>query len=294
MTLTSADGGRSIQTRAGDDLAMVTEDGKTSYVHVAPASKHQGWSLWESMIDNARSAAGSLIWAGTADGELPMEEAARLLAEQVAGNYCGLPDWAGYRPEDMRVSSTNVFDAYYGDPVHFCCNMMFCVSLAENDLDGMARGYWEVGSGLGEPISEGEYSGYYDWGREVLVRKNEDGDWYCSDWGTGGYSVNLPYSMSHSGADSIEYAPLEGLVEQLTLTEGFTHDWILPLYIIEKPKDTLEELNAILDGYDQGNVKTICQALAAYLRDEKYIHFGGMMLEDLRELLAPAYQEYLA
>lgn len=237
-------------------------------------------------------AASQAAWDGTAGGALTMDEAAAVLAEQVAAFYLALPDWVEYRPADMQVAQVDIFDAYYGEPANFCCTMEFYISLTSEDPGTLARSYWETGAGLSGPISTGPYSGCYTWGAEVRVEKNEAGDWYCADYGTGGYTVKFPYTLSSGLENSLENAPLEGLVEQMTLTAGWTHDWIIPKHILAKPLDTLAGLSDILDGYSPEEAENVCRALAELFSNVGYDPSEGVSQEELRGVMAAQYQEY--
>ncbi len=180
------------------------------------------------------------------------------LLEQVAERYRSAPDWVRWKPADVKTGEVSVFDAYYGEPENFCCGMGLRV-LVEGGADELPRAHWEAGSGLGEPDAEG----YYGWGREVLVRKNADGDWYCSDYGTGGYSALLPFSQP--GA-----VTLPELVDAFFLTEGFSHDWLVPYYILEQPEEGMKGLPELLDGRTEAEARDLCGILGKNLRDYDY------------------------
>ena len=133
--------------------------------------------------------------------------------------------------------------------------------------------------------------------REVQTAKNEDGDWYMADFGTGGYSVNLPgWSFSAGEENSLNNATLEELADMFFLTEGWTHDYLLPVKICERPQEELANLNDLLDRQARTEARELCRALAAYLQIGYSVHDGATITstDELNLLLSPAYQAYTA
>ena len=71
------------------------------------------------------------------------------------------------------------------------------------------------------------------------VKRNENGDWYVYDKGTGGYLADLPFAW--------EDATLEMLVEAFFESEGDTHEWEIPYYILALPREQLRALPELLE-----------------------------------------------
>jgi len=108
--------------------------------------------------------------------------------------------------------------------------------------------------------------------------KNANGDWYCSDRGTGGYSVILP----ESGKDG---PSLEGLVDAFYLTEGFTHDWLIPYHILERLPEQLTELPVLLEVRTEEQQLAMQEALVELLNGENKEMFSHWTEEALLKLL---------
>ena len=120
--------------------------------------------------------------------------------------------------------------------------------------------------------------GWWPYGAEVLVRKNEAGDWAYRSWGTGGYSVTL------SDGEGLAYR-----VDCFWLTEGWTHDWILPYGILDMTDEQLKELPALLDQRTEAEAKEFCAHLGTMLRENDYwVH----SIETLKPILG-RYGTYL-
>lgn len=301
LTLLSADGQSSIRCRSGDDLAEMTRDGETWY---AETQHVQGWDpetledpdpMWSFMMSIPEDAFSRQVWSGTANGSMTPVEAAAVLAETIAVQYQNAPSWLNWAPQDFQVERTRVIDIYYGeDEPNFCFWAEFCLLLDNPDYI-----QWQAGSGLGDPIAEGPFAGYYSWSREVMAEKNEGGDWYISDWGTGGASVNLPgWTPFHFMANDnyLGDAPLEELVDLFFLTEGWTHDYLLPIMICQRPTDELNSLNDLLDRRMDWEAQELCRALAAYLNSGYGTDYEDTLdsVDDLNTLLAPPYRTYTA
>ena len=159
---------------------------------------------------------------------------AQKLAEQYAKISANRPGWFSRKAEDAVVSGTTVFDAYYGKDMP---NFFFGMGL-KLKLTDQQRNYWEPGSGLEEPASDGEYAGYYGWGAEVSVKKGTDGNWHITGLATGGSLVDLPVSWADASAKL--------LVELYFLTGGQTHDWHILRELAEHPLDDVcAEMNAL-------------------------------------------------
>ena len=207
----------------------------------------------------AEDALREAVFSGpTVDGaETDYEEIARQLNAAMAEDVRNVPDWVTWKPLDFQANGASVFDAYYGEPENFCAGIGFRLLVGEDPERRLA---WEAGSGLGEPDTDG----YYGWGRESSIRKNEDGDWFCDGLATGGSSVDLPLSAAG------EKAPLSELVEAFFLTKGFSHDWLVPYYILDHPAEDLEVLPVLLDQRTDGEARELCAVLGDCLRTADY------------------------
>ena len=116
-----------------------------------------------------------------------------------------------------------------------------------------------------------------------------------ADWGTGGASVNLPgWTMSSGMENSLDKATLEKLTDMFFLTEGWTHDYLLPIMICRRPTDELNSLNDLLDRHMDWEAQELCRALAAYLNAGYGYEDTLTSVDDLNALLAPPYQTYTA
>lgn len=232
------------------DIVKVTTPQETAYLRaVNPAPDEDVFvtdfhSLLKGIVDDAYY---DVVWGVTADGSLAPEEAAVVLTEEIADGYLFAPDWLTWKPLDVRTAGTEVFDIYYGEPQQFCFWLGLEIKL-EDPMSPNALG-WQAGAGLGDPDVEG----WYGWGREVLVQKNEAGDWVPTDWGTGGYTV-MPQKPE-------EKPYLDWLVELFCLTEGFTHDQIAPYLILERPAEELMRLPELLEQLTEAECADLCRTL---------------------------------
>ena len=259
FAMTAPDGETTLQCCTGGDVVLWTVNGEAHYACVTAAAEGESGlsGLLQGIAEDAlRDAAFS---APTVDGaETDYEEVARQLGAAMAENVRAVPDWVTWKPMDFQAGSASVFDAYYGEPENFCAGLGFRLRLDSPD-SAMANS-WQAGSGLGEP----EVDGSYGWGRETAIRKNADGDWYCADMGTGGYSAELPLSAAG------EKAPLSELVDAFFLTDGTSHDWLVPNYILYHTADEMEALPALLDRRTDAEARALCAALGTCLRDADY------------------------
>ena len=259
FAMTAPDGETTLQCCTGGDVVLWTVDGETHYACVTAAAEGESGlsGLLQGIAEDAlRDAAFS---APTVDGaEMDYEEVARQLGAAMAENVRAVPDWVTWKPLDFQASGASVFDAYYGQPENFCAGMGF--RLLVDDPYGERANSWQAGAGLGEPDADG----YYGWGGATAIRKNADGDWCCDGLATGGSSVELP--LSAPGAE----APLSELVDAFFLTEGESHDWLVPNYILYHTADEMEALPALLDRRTDAEARALCAALGTCLRDADY------------------------
>ena len=183
------------------------------------------------------------------------DAAALQMAEQYGAILLDFPAWYATPPYDLALLSTEVFDAYYGeDYPNFCFNMIFALKLDEQNRD-----YFEAGAGLGDPIPEGPYAGWYRWGGEVIAAL-EDDLWRFNGLNTGGTAVWLPCGVGWAGR--YEQLTTEQLVSLWFLTRGRTHDWNLLYNLSLKPVDEVlgemeklpeERRQALLEGMEGYN-----------------------------------------
>ena len=259
FAMTAPDGETTLQCCTGGDVVLWTVDGETHYACVTAAA--EGESGLSGLLQGiAEDALWDAAFCGpTVDGaEMDYEEIARQLNEAMAENVRHVPDWVSWKPLDFQANGASVFDAYYGEPENFCAGLGF--RLLVDDPYGEMANSWQAGAGLGEPDADG----YYGYGGETGIQKNEDGDWTCGGLATGGSAVALP--LSGSG----EEAPLSELVDAFFLTEGVSHDWLLPNYILGRPAEDMAALPALLDAWTDAEARELCAVLGRCLRDADY------------------------
>lgn len=251
----------------GGEIVEVVDQTKITYLRaVAPDGNGTLYDLLSVVAEDAVSREVCYV---TVDGSLSPQEAAGRMAEKIAENYRSVPTWVSWKPLSVKAEKAQVYDIYRGTPEEFCFNL----GLAVKVTDPMApeAGYWQAGSGLEEP----DENGFYGWGREVLVRKNHDGNWSILDMGTGGYSVSPEWPAEKPWA--------EWLVELFCLTEGDTHDWFAPIQILSLPPDQMETLPGLLDQLTEAESRDLCSKLGEALsRDDSGYTYT---LETLQSLL---------
>lgn len=272
LTVASQDGKAAIRCCSGSNLAALEQDGKTSYYQaVNPREGQEPYAgkLYGNLAMIALDAASHQVWSVTANGALSPGEAAEDLAEQVAENYCAVPDWVDWKPLDAKAEKTEVYDVYLGEPQQFCCNMGLRIKL--EDPKSERAGYWQAGAGLDQPDSKG----YYGCGSQVYVVKNEDGDWVIRARGTGGYFVDPPVEYEKASAAQ--------LMEVFRLTEGETHDWRVPYYLLALPRAELAKLPTAMDSLTEEEARELCRLLEKNLDRTK--ETGAWTREDLQAVL---------
>lgn len=279
LTVSSRDGKTVLSCCSGSDLARLEQDGGAVYckaVNPKEGTEPFEGKLYDQLEMIARDAVAAQVWRVTADGALEPADAAERLMEQVAEHYRAVPDWVDWKPVELLEDGTQVYDIYWGDPQQFCCGMGFRVKL-EDPMSSEAV-YWQAGAGLEAPDSEG----FAGWGKEVYVVKDGTGDWMVADYGTGGYYVELPVRE--------ETATAEQLVEAFRLTEGESHDRMIPIRLLSLSETELAKLPEAMDTLPEEMAKELCRRLEEQLDATK--ESGGWVLEDLREVLGP-YGRYL-
>lgn len=246
------EGGMSFTCCEKNNIVCITDPTKITYLR---AEDPQGnGNLYDLLSIVAEDTVSREVLYVTADGTLSPQGAAGRMAEKIAENYRFVPDWVVWKPEAVRAERAEVYDLYRGTPEEFCFNLGLAVKLA----DPMApeAGYWQAGEGLSDPDGEG----FYGWGRQVLVRKNDEGDWAVIDCGTGGYGVNPEWPAEKPWA--------AWLVELFCLTEGFTHDQLVPVQLLSMTPDQMATLPELLDQLTEAEGRELCSALGTLLRQE--------------------------
>ena len=266
LTVASRDGKAAIRCCSESDLVALEQDGKTVYDRAVNPKEGK---LYGDLAMIALDAVSHQVWAVTADGALSPAEAAEDLAEQVAENYRAVPDWVSWKPLDAKAEKTEVYDVYLGEPQQFCCSMGLRIKL--KDQKGNEAAYWQAGAGLDQPDSQ-SYCGY---GSQVCVVKSQDGDWAIRDRGTGGYFVDPPVAY--------EKATAAQLVEIFQLTEGETHDWRIPYYLLALPGTEIAKLPAAMDSLTKEEARDLCRLLEENLDRTK--ETGAWTREDLQTVL---------
>ena len=76
--------------------------------------------------------------------------------------------------------------------------------------------------------------------------------------------MDLP--LSAPGAE----APLSELADAFFLTEGESHDWLVPCYILEHPAEDMAALPALLDQRTEEEARELCGVLGQCQRDSTW------------------------
>ena len=249
-------GVRNLFCYSGGDLVCLVDETEVRYLRaVNPREGEQfEWKLYGALEIIAQDAMSREVLYVTVDGSLSPQEAAGRMAEKIAENYRSVPGWVVWKPVSVKAERAEVYDLYRGTPEEFCFNLGLGVKVT----DPMAReaAYWQVGSGLGEP----DENGFCGWGREVLVRKDDEGNWSVLELGTGGSSVAPEWPAGKPWA--------AWLVELFCLTEGITHDRLVPVQLLSLTSDQMAALPELLDQLTEAESRELCSALGALLRQE--------------------------
>ncbi len=167
------------------------------------------------------------------------DEVARLMAEQYVSILLDRPTWYVGVPQDAAVKGVSIFDAYYGeDHPNFCFGMGFYLKLSQDHADP-DRSVFEAGAGLRDPVAEGPYAGWYEWGGEVTAAL-EDGVWRFLGMGTGGACAWLPYGVGYGFPADFDLS-LEQLLDLYFLTGGNTREWRVMYALAHAPAEELRE-----------------------------------------------------
>lgn len=236
----------------GGEIVGVVDQTKITYLRAV--NPDGNGTLYDLLSVVAEDAVSAEVLYVTVDGTLSPQAAAGRMAEKIAENYRSVPAWVSWKPVSVKAERAEVYDIYRGTPEEFC----FYLGLGVKVIDPMAgeAAYWQAGSGLGEPDEDG----FCGWSREVLVRKNDEGDWAVIDCGTGGYGVNPEWPAEKPWA--------AWLVELFCLTEGFTHDQLVPVQLLSMTPDQMATLPELLDQLTEAEGRELCSALGTLLRQE--------------------------
>lgn len=121
------------------------------------------------------------------------------------------------------VQEQAVFDVYYGeDHPNFSFMLGLYLDLASEQVDN-----WNIGSGLADQNPASPYPTYWGWAREAYAEKGEDGNWHLTDVGMGGYGAVLPFRHGHPE----DHPGFEELMDAWFVTEGFSHNYVIPYYL---------------------------------------------------------------
>lgn len=279
LSLCSPDGATVMRCCEKGDVVAWKQDGQEFY---ARAVNPKEGELFEEKIYHffrllADNAVSHQVWySASVDGDITdLNAVAADLCVRIAENYRNVPDWVGWKPLDVQPGNVKVFDVYRGQPEQFCADMGFWVQV--EDIQSADAGYWMAGAGLDQQ-GTGSLKDHWSWNLEVHVVKDANGDWYCSDRGSGGYSVVLP----ETGKDG---PSLEGLVDAFYLTEGFSHDWLIPYHILERLPEQLADLPALLAQRTAEEQTAMQEMLVGVLRENKDL-FPDWTEQTLVELLS--------
>ena len=250
--------GNSFACCSGGDVIRLVSDSETFYLRAVNPRDGEPFEkkLYGALILIAEDAVSAQVWNVTADGTLLPAAAASALAEAIAENYRNVPAWVAWKPLDVQAGDAMIYDLYKGDPQQFCYGMNIRVKFA--DFECLNTAYWQAGAGL----SEADAEGYYGWGAGICVTQDETGNWSFSDRGTGGVFVHPPVPW--------EEASVEQLVEIFCLTEGNTHTYLAPNYILQRSGEELARLPEILNQLTEAESADLCATLGSCLREYDY------------------------
>lgn len=289
LTLSHPQSSVSLSVRSGGNVVRIEEDGTFRYLRAsAPDStepeENWGSDIYRHFLIILDDAIGQAVWDNAVvDGSVTdLETVAAALTEQIAQGYRELPDFLEWKPNDAKIQENDqrVFDAWYGENPNFC----FTLGLYVGITDPMAPEafHWQVGSGLSEQPA---FDDFYAWGQEVLVVLDQEANlWRIRDRGTGGYTAALPFDLAT--------ASVSDLVSVWTLTEGFTHNYLLFYYLGDKSLTELADLNEPLDQLSREEAEAFLLGFKAH--KEEYYHYYGPTLADIATVLDSEYADLLS
>ena len=288
LTCASQSGEDSIAVCSGGDVVQIQTGDTVTYLRAAykydDSSYYPESMIFRGLLMPLEDTIAQAVWDNAVvDGSVTdLETVAAALTEQIAQGYRELPDFLEWKPNDAKIQENDqrVFDAWYGENPNFCFNMGIYVSIT--DPMSAQASHWQAGAGLPD---EPAFGNYYPWGLETYVVLDQEANlWRVRDNGTGGYAVTLPFDMAT--------ASVSDLVSAWTLTEGFTHNYLLFYYLGDKSLTELADLNDALDQLSREEAEEFLLGFKAH--KEEYYHYYGPTLSDIATVLDSEYAELLS
>lgn len=289
LTLGNSQSGVSLSAKSGGDVVRLEEGSAICYLraHSSDSSdpaEEQNNAIFQHLLILAEDAAGQAVWDNAVvNGSITnLEEVAAQLTEQVAQGYRDLPDFLVWKPNDVQIqeNSQRVFDAWYGENPNFCFGLGIYVGISD-PMSAQAF-HWQVGSGLPEEPSFGDY---YPWGQETYVVLDQEANlWRIQGAGTGGYAAELPFDLAA--------ATVSDLVDAWSLSEGFTHDYRLFYYLTDKSLAELADLNEALDRLSREEAEAFLLGMKSHM--EEYYMYHKPTLSDIASVLDAPYAALLS
>ena len=289
LTLDNSQSGVSLSAKSGGDVVRLEEGSAICYLraHSSDSSdpaEEQNSAIFQHLLILAEDAAGQAVWDNAVvNGSITdLEEVAAQLTEQVAQGYRDLPDFLVWKPNDVQIqeNSQRVFDAWYGENPNFCFGLGIYVGISD-PMSAQAF-HWQVGSGLPEEPSFGDY---YPWGQETYVVLDQEANlWRIQGAGTGGYAAELPFDLAT--------ATVSDLVDAWSLSEGFTHDYRLFYYLTDKSLAELADLNEALDRLSREEAEAFLLGFKSHM--EEYYMYHDPPLFDIASVLDAPYAALLS
>lgn len=289
LTLDNSQSGVSLSAKSGGDVVRLEEGSAICYLraHSSDSSdpaEEQNSAIFQHLLILAEDAAGQAVWDNAVvNGSITdLEEVAAQLTEQVAQGYRDLPDFLIWKPNDVQIqeNSQRVFDAWYGENPNFCFGLGIYVGISD-PMSAQAF-HWQVGSGLPEEPSFGDY---YPWGQETYVVLDQEANlWRIQGAGTGGYAAELPFDLAT--------ATVSDLVDAWSLSEGFTHDYRLFYYLTDKSLAELADLNEALDRLSREEAEAFLLGFKSHM--EEYYMYHDPPLFDIASVLDAPYAALLS
>ena len=289
LTLDNSQSGVSLSAKSGGDVVRLEEGSAICYLraHSSDSSdpaEEQNSAIFQHLLILAEDAAGQAVWDNAVvNGSITdLEEVAAQLTEQVAQGYRDLPDFLVWKPNDVQIqeNSQRVFDAWYGENPNFCFGLGIYVGISD-PMSAQAF-HWQVGSGLPEEPSFGDY---YPWGQETYVVLDQEANlWRIQGAGTGGYAAELPFDLAT--------ATVSDLVDAWSLSEGFTHDYRLFYYLADKSLAELADLNEALDRLSREEAEAFLLGFKSHM--EEYYMYHDPPLFDIASVLDAPYAALLS
>ena len=284
LTLDNSQSGVSLSAKSGGDVVRLEEGSAICYLraHSSDSSdpaEEQNNAIFQHLLILAEDAAGQAVWDNAVvNGSITdLEEVAAQLTEQVAQGYRDLPDFLVWKPNDVQIqeNSQRVFDAWYGENPNFCFGLGIYVGISD-PMSAQAF-HWQVGSGLPEEPSFGDY---YPWGQETYVVLDQEANlWRIQGAGTGGYAAELPFDLSS--------ATVSDLVDAWFLSSGFTHDYRIFYYLTDKSLTELADLNDALDRRSGEEAEAFLLGMKSHM--EEYYMYHEPTLSDIASVLDAPY-----